>query len=156
VLRVDDKVIAQTGAIARFCGKLSGLYPNDDPLQAAEVDQVIDAATDITNLFSASMREKDVARKMALREALAHGKLPIWLGYLERLLVQNGKTGFFVGQQLTIADLAIWRLVDWLTGGILDGVPQNVVDPFPLLKHHHAEIGNLAKVKEWMEKQYGK
>ena len=28
VLQVDGKTIAQTGAIARFCGKLSGLYPS--------------------------------------------------------------------------------------------------------------------------------
>ena len=30
VLEVDGKIFAQTGAIARYCGKLSGLYPKDD------------------------------------------------------------------------------------------------------------------------------
>ena len=30
VLQVDGNTIAQTGAIARFCGKLSGLYPSKD------------------------------------------------------------------------------------------------------------------------------
>ena len=48
VLQVDGKTIAQTGAIARYCGKLSGLYPTDNYFYAAKVDEVIDLATDIT------------------------------------------------------------------------------------------------------------
>ena len=48
VLQVDGKTIAQTGAIARYCGKLSGLYPTENDFNAAKVDEVIDLATDIT------------------------------------------------------------------------------------------------------------
>ncbi len=155
VLKVDGKVIGQTGAIARFCGKLTGLYPTEDHLLAAEVDQVIDAATDITNLFSPSMREKDPEKKLALREKLAAEELPKWLGYLERLLDLND-TGFFVAEKLTIADLAIWRLMGWLSGGILDGVPKNIIQPYSLLQSHYESVGNLPKVKQWMANQYGK
>ena len=46
ILQVDGKTIAQTGAIARFCGKISGLYPTDNNFYAAKVDEVIDLATD--------------------------------------------------------------------------------------------------------------
>ena len=42
ILEVDGQVIAQTGAIARFCGKLGGLYPKDNDLEAALIDQFID------------------------------------------------------------------------------------------------------------------
>ena len=42
VLDVDGKIIAQTGAIARYCGKLSGLYPKDNDFEAAKIDQIID------------------------------------------------------------------------------------------------------------------
>ena len=42
ILDVDGKIIAQTGAIARFCGKLSGLYPKDNDFEAAQIDQIID------------------------------------------------------------------------------------------------------------------
>ena len=41
VLDVDGKIFAQTGAIARFCGKLSGLYPKDDDFAAASIDQIL-------------------------------------------------------------------------------------------------------------------
>ena len=57
VLEIDGKIVGQTGAIARFCGKLSDLYPKND-LLAAKVDQIIDTATDITNLISPTVREK--------------------------------------------------------------------------------------------------
>ena len=30
VLEINGKIVGQTGAIARFCGKLSNLYPKDD------------------------------------------------------------------------------------------------------------------------------
>ena len=36
-LVIDNVSIAQTGAIARFCGKLSGLYPKNDPIEAAKI-----------------------------------------------------------------------------------------------------------------------
>ena len=52
VLLVDNIPLSQTGAISRFCGKISGLYPSNNDLAAAKIDQVIDMATDITVLFS--------------------------------------------------------------------------------------------------------
>ena len=55
VLEVNGQIIGQTGSIARYCGKLSNLYPKDDFL-AAKVDQIIDAATDITSLISPTVR----------------------------------------------------------------------------------------------------
>ena len=63
VLEVDGQVIAQTAGIARFCGKLSGMYPKNDDILAAKIDQIIDAATDITNLVGLTMREKEPNKK---------------------------------------------------------------------------------------------
>ena len=56
-LLVDGHALAQTGAIARFCGKLSGLYPKDNDLLAAKIDQFIDLATDITVLVANTGRD---------------------------------------------------------------------------------------------------
>ena len=35
-LEVDGKIFCQSGAIARYCGKLAGLYPRHEDLQAAK------------------------------------------------------------------------------------------------------------------------
>ena len=152
VLQVDDKSIAQTGAIARFCGKLSGLYPTENDFYAAKVDEVIDLATDITAKIRPSLIEKDPEKRMEMRRELVETVLPNWLGFMETLLEKNGKTGYFVDDSLTVADLAAWRLCGWISGGIIDGIPETILDAFPLLNAHQNHISNLPKIAEWLEK----
>ena len=153
ILIVDGETIAQTGAIARFCGKLSGMYPTNDPLAAAKIDQLIDAATDITTKVSPTMRLKDDAEKMAARTVLAEDTLPKWFGYLEAL-APKGDQLFFVGETMTIADLAIWRLMGWFTGGFLDGIPATVVNGFPKLQAHSERMDSDPRIQRWMSENY--
>ena len=153
VIEVDEKIIGQTGAIARYCGKVSNLY-SDDILKAAKIDQIIDAATDITNIVSPNIREKDEVKKMEDRKVLVNKLLPRWFRYLENLLSEDDSTWFV--EKITIADIAMWRLLGWLTSGIIDGIPISVVDDFPKLKNIHHQVHTHTKVQEWMLKTYGK
>ena len=153
VIEVDEKIIGQTGAIARYCGKVSNLY-SDDILKAAKIDQIIDAATDITNIVSPTIREKDEIKKMEDRKVLVNKLLPRWFRYLENLLSEDESTWFV--EKMTIADIAIWRLLGWLTSGIIDGIPTSIVDDFPKLKNIHHQVHTHPKVQEWMLKTYGK
>jgi glutathione S-transferase len=122
--------VAQSNAILRFAGRMTGMYPMNDPLQALKVDEALGVAEDINCLLEPSLHEQDTERKMAMRKALAEETLPFWMGCLERLLVANGSTGFFVGNNLTIADLKLYWIIDWLTMGILDDIPKNLIDDF--------------------------
>ena len=153
VIEVDDKIIGQTGAIARYCGKVSNLY-SDDILKAAKIDQIIDAATDITNVVSPTIREKDEVKKMEDRKVLVNKLLPRWFRYLENLLSEDDSTWFV--EKMTIADIAMRRLLGWLTSGIIDGIPTSIVDDFPKLKNIHHQVHTHPKVQEWMLKTYGK
>ena len=153
VIEVDGVIIGQTGAIARYCGKVSNLYA-DDMLKAAKIDQIIDAATDITNVVSPTIREKDQEKKMEDRKVLVNKLLPRWFRYLENLLLEDDSTWFV--EKMTIADIAIWRLLGWLTSGIIDGIPTSVVNDFPKLKNIHHQVHTHPKVQEWMLKTYGK
>ena len=154
VLQVDGKTIAQTGAIARFCGKLSGLYPSDDNYAAAKVDEVIDLCTDITIQMRPSIRETDPKLRTEMRKELSETILPRWLGFLEKLLQDNGDTGFFVADSISVADLAVWRLCGWISGGVIDDIPTNLLEGFPLLSVHQMKISNLPKVMEWVKKTH--
>jgi glutathione S-transferase len=154
VLQVDGETIAQTGAIARFCGKLSGLYPTKDDFAAAKVDEVIDLATDITMQMRPALKEADPKVRIEMRRELSTTILPRWLGFLEKLLQDNGNTGLIVGDSITVADLAIWRLCAWISGGIIDGIPTNLLEGFPLLFVHQSKISNLPKVKEWIQRNH--
>jgi glutathione S-transferase len=156
VLEVDGKIVAQTGAIARFCGKLSGMYPSDNDFDAARVDQIIEAAQDINYIVSISGREKNPEKKLLARERLTKVHLPKWLLFLENLLIENNESDWFVGNSMTIADLAIWRLIGWLTSGLLDGVPESVLDPYKNLVELKNKTSQHPKIKEWMLMKYGK
>ena len=153
VIEAEGKIIGQTGAIARYCGKASNLYA-DDNLKAAKIDQIIDAATDITNLVSPTIREKDLDKKMDDRKLLVNKLLPRWFRYLENLLSED-ESAWFV-EKMSIADVAIWRLLGWLTSGIIDGIPTSIIDDFPKLKNVHHQVHTHTKVQEWMLKTYGK
>ena len=73
---------------------------------------------------------------------------------METLLENNRKTGYFVDDSLTVADLAAWRLCGWISGGIIDGIPKTILDAFFLLNAHQNHISNLPKVVEWLEKSH--
>ncbi len=156
VLEVDGKIVAQTGAIARFCGKLAGMYPSDNDFNAARVDQIIEAAQDINYIVSISGREKNPEKKLLARERLAKLHLPKWFQFLENLLIENKESDWFVGNSMTIADLAIWRLLGWLTSGLLDGVPKSVLNPYENLIQLKNKTSQHPKIKKWMLMKYGK
>jgi hypothetical protein len=48
VLEIDDQAVTQSNALARYVGKLVGLYPTDD-LQALYCDEAMDAVEDLSH-----------------------------------------------------------------------------------------------------------
>ena len=89
VLVVDGTPIAQTGGIARFCGKLSGLYPTDDHIKAAQIDQFVNFAADLNTMVSSTNQTKDEEQKLAARIRLANGPLKRKLGMLEGSILEG-------------------------------------------------------------------
>jgi len=154
ILVVEGETIAQTGAIARICGKMSGLYP-EEIIEAGKVDQIIDTATDINVLLRPSMRESDPVKRKAMRVELAQNDLPEYFGYLENILADN-KSHWFVGDKMSIADIAIWRLMGWITSGVVDDIPKDVLNPFNNLNKLYNEVKKDQKVTEWILKTYNK
>jgi glutathione S-transferase len=139
--------VAQSNAILRFAGRLAGLYPADDPLQALKVDEALDVGEDINCLIGPSLNEQDTDKKMAMRKELAEDTLPFWLACFERLLVANGGTGYIVSNSLTVADLKLYWIIDWLTSGILDGIPTSLVDEFENAVHWRKNIAAVRKAR---------
>jgi len=153
VLEVDGKLIAQTGAIARYCGKQGGFYPRDDDFAAAKIDEIIDTATDITNALGKTFRMEEEEKKAA-RVVLTTETLPKYFAALEKMMTENGSTGFYVGKSMTIADLAMWRLLGWVSGGALDGIPKDLVESYPQLNSNMVATGSIEKVKSYMTEKY--
>ena len=154
VLVVDNFSLSQTGAISRFCGKLSGVYPIDDDLMAAKIDQVIDMATDITVLFSnyrkISENEIILKNRKVFFEKFIMNKLTL----LENLLISE--TSLSNGTTLFISDIAVWRVLGWLSSGIIDGFPTDFIHKLPTLQKTCIKVEETASIIEWVKKTYPK
>jgi len=152
VLVINGQSIAQTGGIARICGKLSGMYP-EDMIEAGKVDQIIDTVTDINELLNPSMRENDPIKKRLMRAELTNKDLPNYFGYLEDILNANN-SNWFVGDKMSVADIAVWGLLGWIASGVLDDIPPEVINPFKRLKKLYNEVSQNPRVREWKIKTY--
>ena len=153
VLEVDGKILSQTQAMAVYAAKLAGLQPRD-PWDEAKVDEAINGCTDVTTTIGATFRLPD-DEKLPARTALIGegGRLAMHLGGLEKLCVENGACGHVAGNSLTVGDLAVWRLVGWLTSGVIDGIPNDYVpSTFPALATLVQTVDANTKVQEWKAK----
>lgn len=151
VLVIDGQSIAQTGAIARICGKISGFYP-ESLVEAGKVDQIIDTATDINMLMRPSMREQDPEKKKLMRQELSKNDLPKYFGFLENLL--KDENIWFAENRMTIADIAIWRLMGWLKSGVIDDIPQDITNDYNKLNRVYNEVNNNTDIKRWVSETY--
>ena len=151
-LIVDGIPIAQTGGISRFCGKLSGIYPTNDDLLAARIDQFVDIATDITVLiFSCGVNEEEEIRRAKRRE-LSRGDLARKLRMLDKNITDDGD--WVVQPSMGLADIAIWRLMGWLSSGQVDGIPTNILDDFPKITRVCSAVDISTKIQEWVRQTY--
>ena len=152
VLLINGESIAQTMAIARICGKLGGMYP-EDIIEAGKVDQIVGAVENINALLSPSMKESDPTKKKAMRKELTSNELPTYFGYLQDILSANS-SDWFVGENMTIADLAVWSLLGWIASGVIDDISAEVIQPFEGLVKLYNQINKNPRVKEWKIQTY--
>ena len=151
VLEVDGERIAQSTAIAVYCGKLAGLYP-DDPLMAARVDELLASVNEITYAISPSVREPDVEAKRIMRKRLGEETLPHWFALTEARLNAFGSAPFVLGADISVADLALWRLCAWLNSGLLEGIPTRLSAPHRALSELSLRVSERPDVKGWMSR----
>lgn len=152
VLRVDSQgPVAQSHAILRYVGTLSGLYPANDPVKALRVDELLSIIDEGHNnpLWSESFIE-DPEKKLAMRSSIAHETIPKMLGFLDSRV--NSRIGpYATGPELTVADLAIASLVMFLESGDLEGVPADTAKPFKNLARIVHLVNNHPKVQDWRQ-----
>ena len=151
-LIVDGVSIAQTGGIARFCGKLSNMYPVTNDIAAAQIDQYLDIATDITVLVSSAGGEKDDDKRRIMRQEMCSGALGRKLQILDKNIAAGSE--WIVGQCMGLADIAIWRLMGWLSSGMLDGIPTNLLVGYPNISRVCLAVDRHPRIQEWVNQTY--
>eukprot|EP01084_Bolivina_argentea_P075257 136438_1 len=122
--------IGESNACLRYIGSLAGLYPTNNRIQRAYVDEILDSIEDVINMISPSIREQNADKRKEMRLKLMEtDNIPYFLNKFEMRLEENEKReckkGYFVGDNITVADLKFYYLHKWLTCGILDHIDGN-------------------------------
>lgn len=155
VMEIDGQILSQTQACATYVGKLGGMYPsNDDIFAQAKCDEIINGCTDVTNTISASFRVED---KKEAREKLIDpkvGRLYLHLNGLNSIVCMDG-TEFACAGKLTVADLAVWRLVNWFHGGRIDHIDTDwIMSSFANLKKIYDNVEKNEKIRAFKKEFY--
>lgn len=149
VLYVDGASLAQSNSICRYVGKLTDMYPSD-PWQAAMCDQAMDAVEDLTVQIGATIAMSDEDKKIK-RQALVAETIPVFLTGLEKILTAGGGT-YFANKQMTVADLRVCDLVQWLSSGILDHVPADLTSRVaPMLVKHMEMMKSEPRIQAYYD-----
>ena len=149
-LQVNGVQVTQSGAITRYVGKLSGLYP-EDAFQALLCDEIIDGVEDASIKIGTTFGLTGDALKNA-RTDLVNGALPKYLRWLQNQLENRGSE-FFADIRLTIADLKVFVFVRGLNSGHLDHVPTNLVESVaPKLNEHMQRIAKVPAIAQYYSK----
>ena len=147
VFEIDGVAVSQSNAISRYVGKLAGLYPKDG-MQALFCDEAMDAVEDVSYHIGKTLGLKDEELRAA-REKLVSGPLSTFVKGLGGLLERGGGE-YFADQRLTMADLKVLMNTRWLRSGMLDHVPQDLVERIaPNLVEHQAHIEADPLVKSY-------
>ncbi len=103
--------LAQSAAIVNHLARRHGLR-GADLLEEARCDELLGAVDDVRG----ELRKRQVAapgERADVRRELQERVLPRWFGDLERhLALRLDSTGFAAGASLTVADLALWYLLE--------------------------------------------
>ncbi len=103
--------LAQSAAIANHLARGHGLR-GGSPLEEARCDELLGCVDDV-RLELRKIHLAAADRRAAVREEILSTVLPRWLGDLERHLRPSlDATGFAVSGSLTVADLALWYLLE--------------------------------------------
>ena len=138
--------LAQSSAIANHIARTHGLR-GSNAIEEAQCDQVLGAVDDV-RLELRKLVTVAADQRPALRAELASATLPRWLGYLDRLLKKNGGgAGYVVGASVTVADLALWYLLEMIQDNGLGGA----LERFPTLVAFAQRIGNRPRIAAYLK-----
>lgn len=147
-LEFEDRIVGQSNAIARYVGRLVGLYP-EDPLQALLCDELLDAVEEMWMRIGPTMMIKDPEELKKAREEMANGPYTRFLQQFEQRLERAGGE-YFCDGRLTLADLQVLTICRALCSGNFDHIPVDLVSKVaPGVASHMQRMLESPAVKEY-------
>lgn len=159
VLVVDNQVVAQSKAILRYIGKMASyngtcLYPRD-ALQAAKVDELMDAFDDLWILLAPTFRISDPEQKEQARQQLFSqgGEAAQMLEIFDTVLSRS-TNGYVVPEAgLTIADLTYFCFLNSIRSGFVVGLGPDLFNCYKHIMKHKEKMANIPEIKAYYADQ---
>jgi len=149
VLEVDGVKLCQSNACARYVARAFKLAGKTD-LEQAQADMVVDCFEDSIKPILTFFFEKDEAKKAEQKKKFLEEQLPSSLALLESLLKTNhGGDKFWVGTELTWADLSFLIFAGWLK---MAGA-ENPLAKYPKLQALHSKVEKVPAIAAWIAKR---
>ncbi|KAI0230998.1 Hematopoietic prostaglandin D synthase [Lamellibrachia satsuma] len=148
VLLVNDVKICQSLTISRFLAREFGLAGKTS-LEKAKTDMVVECVDDMLAPIMPAYREQNQEKKLEMQ--LSYEKeLPCFMRKMENLFeANNNGSGYFVGDEMTWADLAVMNSWHWIPGfGVYPPL-----EKYPKLKAHKERIEAHPRVADWLERR---
>jgi len=155
----DDTIrITQMEAIMRHIGrKYPKMYGNGDIKLMGHIDEILAACADLRAKYGALVYQDKldpdaVAKYMTVHFDMASIRdrtFGAHYHFMEQYLERSG-TGFFVGDQLSIADIMVFDVLDLHMRPCFDGQALGV-KTYPKLLAFHERIKNLPQLKKYIE-----
>lgn len=149
----DGFKMSQSMSICRYLANKYG-FAGKTAEERAHADMIVDGISDVrAKLYPVLTAKENKEEKVA---QCVNEVLPKWLGYFEKLLNDNkGGQGFFVGDDLTYADVLIFVLFDFFRHPSWFGPEKaaEILKPFPLLMAHMGRIAARPKIAAYIQKR---
>ncbi len=137
--------LAQSLAIVNHLGRTHGLGGRT-PVDAARIDEWLGAIEDVRGELR-KLTPMPAEQRGAFRAELKSSILPRWFGYLDRQLRANrGGAGFTVGEGITVADLALYYLLEM----VRDNGFGEAVDRYPALVAFAQRIASRPRIAAYL------
>jgi len=147
VLDIDGVKICQSNAIAHYLAHEFNLEGKTN-VDHARVTMIVDCVSDVIRSVYSIRGEQDATKKAEAKKKF-EDDLRTQQKYFDQFLTDNKNTGYFVGDSLTLADIAYAVGLERM----LDAEIDLHLDEFPGLKQLNENVRSNPKIAAWIAKR---
>ncbi|TMW63432.1 hypothetical protein Poli38472_002373 [Pythium oligandrum] len=143
LLEVDDKTFPQSMAIARYAGRLAGIYPTD-PLAALKVDVVLETMMELlVEVVQFVHHNMEAAEKEKKRSELTKARLPQIYSSIEK----HVEGEYLLGNVISLGDL---HLFDITSNMVQPNFPDFDLASFPKVQGIINAVASTPSIAKYM------
>ncbi|MCG8420262.1 MAG: glutathione S-transferase family protein [Proteobacteria bacterium] len=142
MLEDGDFRLPQGPVIMSYIARQHGAVP-DDPRLSAKIEAINWGAEDLRSRYFTLFGQDSAAKQV---EFTSGDWKQRWLTSFDGLLEMNGDTGYFVGDRLTHADIAVWDALD----AVLSYVPSASLDGFSRLQAFYDSVRTIPSIEAYL------